>query len=235
MIKLISFSNWFYGADIILDLLSLFIILVILFSSIKYFKLNKSNSKYKYLIASFSLLSFSFLAKVLSHIVIYSHDFATKQIGIINLTYQTISHSTTLVFWGILLYRIFSLLALYLFFLIYSEHIEKRTQILIVYLLVMLGFLSHTRFFAYHLTFSVLLLLNISSLIRRNKLHKTKQTSFLITGFSILFLSQLTFTFISLAPPIYLIGEAIQLIGYSTIFIGFFKVISNGVKKKRKN
>ncbi len=231
MIRLIPIYQWFYGKDIIIDSLSFLIVLLILFYSIKFYRMNRSQKKYLYLISSFLLLSLSFLAKLMSHFIIYYTAVETKKIGIISLTYQTINSSGLFVFWGILIYRILSLFAIYLFYLIYSDKLDVMNQALMIYLLMLVAYLGHSEFYLFHLTYSMLLLFIIISIYSRYSKKKSISTKRLVNGFELLLLSQLVFIFIFAGNPLYLIGEIIQLLGYVLIVLGFIKVLGSGKKK----
>ncbi len=240
MFRLIPITQWFYGKDILIDLASFLILLVLLFYAIKFYKINNSQKKYRYLISSFALLAVSFLAKVLSHFVIYYNDVETKHIGIISFTYQTINHSNILVFWGLFAYRILSLFAIYLFYLIYAEKMDLKNQSLMIFLLMLVAYLGQAEYYMYYITLSVLLLINIISLRERYLEKKSVTTKYLLIGFGLLLLSQIFFIFIFVNPFIYLTGEILQIIGYCLILIGFIRVMSKRVvhytsEKKRTN
>ncbi len=226
--------NLFYAKDLYIDLFSLFIILFLLFHAIRFYKINKSQKKYLLLISSFSLLSLSFIAKVLSHFLIYSTADVTRHLGIISFTYRTIYSSSLLVFWGLLFYRLFSVFALYLFYLIYVGKINVGDHSFIIFLLMLVIYLGQAEFYIYHLTFIVLLLLIIISLLSPFGSKKSVMTKFLASGFSVLLLSQLVFIFMSYHSLLYFIGELIQIIGYLLILFGFILVLRGGnVEKKR--
>ncbi len=233
MIHILPINQLFYGKDIIIDFASFFILIILLIYAIKFYRLNKSQKKYIYLITSFALLATSFLAKVLSHFVIYFHNTETKQLGIISLTYQTINHSEILVFLGLLFYKILSIIAIYVFYLIYSRKTDIKNKILIFYLLIIVAIFGHFQYFIYHITISGLFFMNIVSLRNKYLTQKSETTKYLIMGFILLFISQIVFIFIYINSILYLFGEFIQMSGYLSILFGFIKVIANDVKKKR--
>ena len=145
MLRLMPFFGWFFAKDIIIDVISALILIFILTYSIRYYSLRKRQTKYRFLIASFVLLTLSFIFKIVSHFVIYSIATSTKRIGIITFTYQTISHSPVLVFWGLLIYRMLSLVAFYLFYAIYLKRQTTIHLIVILYLLLIIGYFGAGR------------------------------------------------------------------------------------------
>jgi hypothetical protein len=230
---LVSADNWFYGKDIIIDVISVLVLLFILIYSARYYALNKKEKKYALLIASFSTLTISFLAKILSHFIIYYRDTGVKQMGVITVTYQTISQSYALIFWGLLAYRILSIIGLYLFYLIYTEKTSKLNLFITAYLLVLSGYLGHIEYALYHITFSLVLLAVILRLSARYKEKNYHTTKLLIYGFSMILLSQICFILTLYYLQSYMAGEIIQLAGYSLVLLSFLKVTRFGPKKKR--
>lgn len=239
-----AITSLMYGKDIWIDVVGFLIVSFILAYAVKFYRLNKGSTrnkdKYLLLISSFTLLSVSFLAKILSHITIYKTSFETKHLGIISFTYQTITHSNVLIFWGLLTYRILSILALYLFFQIYSEDSSIKNQSLTIFLLLLTVYLGQLEYYIYHLSMSVLLILIIISLREKNPINKSslvaiknKTTNYLIRGFEAILLSQIIFIFLFANKFIYFGGEVIQLIGYLLILTGFARVIKSDRTKKR--
>ena len=221
-----------YGKDIYFDIINLLILTIITVYAIKFYKLKKENKKYRYLIGSFSLLAISFMAKVISHLIIYETNTTTRSLGIINITYQTITQSNSLIYWGLFTYKILSLIGIYLFFLIYNDKKNIKNKILTTYLLLIVAYLGQTEFYIYHITMGLLSFLIIYDLIEKNKT-RTTSTKSLIRGFGLILISQILFTIIFLNKYLYMTGETIQLIGYLLILIGFSTVIKSDGKKKR--
>ena len=89
MVKLIYSPQWFYGKDVIIDIVSICVLLLIAFFSINYYRIKK-NRNYLYFALSFIILASSFLIKILMNINIYYKIIETKQLGIITVIYQSV-------------------------------------------------------------------------------------------------------------------------------------------------
>lgn len=234
MIRIVPFANWLYGKDMFIDSISLIVLLLIVIYSIRFYQINKSKKQYLLLIASFSLIALSFITKILSHFIIYSTEIETKHIGIITLTYREIEQSQALVFWGLLGYRILSIIGIYLLYLIYSEKQNWRAVVLSICLLLLVGYFGQYQYYIYHFVFALVLLLVLIGLKIRYKEKNTHTTKFLFYGLALIFISHLTFIIMFANDLVYTCGEIIQLVGYLLILFAFFSVITVGIKKTRK-
>lgn len=231
MIELIYSPQWFYGKDIIIDIISILVLISIAIFSVKYYKINTKNKNYFYLASSFFILALSFMFKILTNFTIYYKILTTRQIGFVTLTYQTIRSTDTLFFVGFLLYRILTLIGLYILYSIYQKQ-TKSNILIIVYLILVLTYFSQSAYYIFHLT-SLLLLAFITSQYYKNyQKRKQYETKLLAYSFAIITISQLLFIFIRLNLHFYVIAEIVQLIGYIGLLCTFIMVLIYGKKKK---
>ncbi len=215
---------WFYGKDVILDLFNVLVLLLLVFAAWKNRRLRKRTTQYNRLIGGFSLLALAFIAKVLSHLVIYWHEVETKSIGLISITYREIEHSTAPFFYGMLAYRVLTLVALYLLYTVYAEQHRRETTLFILYLLILTGiFMAHVWFF-FPLTVLILFLLIAIKIYKAYQQNHYGKTCLLLSGFTLLIISQLPFLFADKAPLAYITGEVLQLVGYILLLLVFLKV-----------
>jgi hypothetical protein len=231
MIQLVYSPQWFYGKDIIIDIVGIIVLFLIGIFSIRSYRINK-NKNYLWLGLSFFLISTSVFFKILTNFTIYYRVLETKVLPFGTLTYQVVRSSDTLFFIGYLLYRLLTLLGLYFLYTIYNKKQSKVDVMLIVYLIIISTYFSQSAYFIFHLTAFILLGLityQYCTLYRSNR-HKT--TRMLAASFVIITLSHLVSCFVAMNLTLYVIAELIQLIGYTILLVTFFMVLKYGKKKK---
>ncbi|MBD3164556.1 hypothetical protein GF323_05100 [Candidatus Woesearchaeota archaeon] len=231
MIELVYSPKWFYGKDIIIDIVSIFVLSLIAFFSLKYYSLYRKKRNYLTLGISFIIIAASFLFKILTNFTLYFKVFETRQLGFVTLTYQTLRSTNTLFFIGFLLYRILTLLGLYLLYNIYQKD-SRSTIFLVIYLLLISSYFSQSEYFIFHLTALILLILITLYYIRNYRKNKNKTSRLLMSSFAIIAASQIFFIFVRANLILYVVAEIIQLIGYVALLITFIMVLKHAKKKK---
>ncbi len=232
MLAGVAIREGFYRGDFLLDIFNFLVVLFILIYCVKFYLLNKKQKKYRYLITSFSFLTLSFLFKILTHVVIYYRTIIVKHIGIVTITYQTLRSSLAFVGWGVLVYRILSLLAFYIFYVAYVKEKSKLNVLLMIYLLLIAGYLSESAFYIYHLTSFFLIFLIVDRLYFVYTKNKLSNTKLLTLSFLIIMASQGLFIFVNLSPVFYIVAEIVQLVGYLFLLFTFIRVLRHGKKKR---
>lgn len=229
MLHLVYSPEWFYGKDIIIDIVSIFVLLLVAIFSLRYYKL-KNNKKFLHLAISFGLIAISFIFKILMNFEINYDVVKTTHVGNLLLTYQTVESNESLFFVGFLMYKILALLGLYVLYSIYNEQ-STLNHILIGTLIIGIVYFSYTQYHIFHLiSFIILTLILIKYL--KNYVDKTHISTILMTlGFVTIAVSQILFMIIGLNLDIYVIAEIIQLIGYICILSTLFMVLRIGKKK----
>jgi len=232
MIELIYSPKWFYGKDIIIDIISIIILLLIAYFSLKYYNMNKKNKNYLFFSVSFGLIALSFIFKIITNFTLYYSAIETKQIGLFTLTYNYFQSTSVLFTIGFLFYRILMLIGLFILYSIYSKP-NLMYSLFIIYLLLISSYFSRSAYYVFHLTSLLILLgITIQYLYNYKKNHR-KTNKWLLYSFSLITLSQIVFVFIGINSLFYVIAEGIQLFGYIALVITFIKVLIDG-KKKRK-
>ena len=146
MVAYIPIIEWFHGIDVLIDVFSLIVLLLLAFNILRFYlikkkeraadakflKLEKSNGyedkRYRLFITSFFLLSLSFVFKLFTYFVIQYEAVETKHIGMLTITYQTVKNSDATILWGFFFFRVLSLLAFYLLYLAYTRKELKITE-----------------------------------------------------------------------------------------------------------
>ena len=231
MLHLVYSPKWFYGEAILIDLVSVFVLALVAFFSLRYYKIKK-NENYLYLAISFGILALSFIFKILMNFSMNYNEVETRQVGLMVLTYQTVESSDILFFLGFLLYRILTLVGLYVLYSLYHKQ-TKQNHFLIVSLLVALAYFSYSSYYVFH-TVSFILLILILIQYLTNYVDKKHFSTILMTiSFVTIAFSQILFILIGFNPEIYVAAELTQLIGYIGILTTFLTVLKSGYKKNK--
>lgn len=232
MIEVIYGPQWFHGSDIVIDIVSIFVLLLIAYFGVSYYKLN-NNKNYLFLATSFFLLALSFVFKNLLNLGVYYHILQTNQNGFAILSEQAAQNLNTMFLVGILLYRLLTVIGLYILYNIYNKQ-SKETVFLVSYLLLVLTYFSQSNYYIFHLTSLVLLALIVASYSEKYLTKRDVGTILVVISFSIIALSQLFFIFVDFVDDFYVFGEVVQLVGYIALLTAFVKVFFD-VKKANKN
>ncbi|MFP4424082.1 MAG: hypothetical protein ACLFP2_02515 [Candidatus Woesearchaeota archaeon] len=235
MASFVFSPQWFLGKDLLIDLVSFFALFAIAAVTFQFYRINK-RTEHKLMAVSFSLLAASFLAKIMTYVVIYYYQLLhLREIEVVaavaDNTFQGIRLSYIMFALGFSFYRFAHLAGLYFLYSVYQEKKALSDTVIILFLFFMITYFSHNSFFAFHLASLVLLLLmtwRYYQIYLRNRLITTRN---LMISFFIIALSQAIFIF-QTNPLYYVAAEIIQFFGYFILLITFFTVLYNGKKKK---
>jgi len=233
MIELVYSPKWFYGKDIAIDVVSIFVLSLIAFFSMQYYKLNKRNKKHLFLSISFFLIALSFLFKIATNFTIYYRMLETRHFGFFTLTYSASKSSNVLFFIGFLMYRMLMLLGFYILYSIYIKQ-NKVNIFLIIYLILISTYFSRSAYYIFHLTAIILLIIVSFKYLKNYRKTKHNTNRWLLYSFVLIAVSQIIFVFIKIHAIFYVIAELIQLLGYIGLLITFIKVLKDGKKKRKK-
>ncbi len=233
MIELIYSPKWFYGKDILIDIISIFVLLLISYFSMKYYKINSKNKNYIFFASSFWVIALAFIFKIITNFTLYYNIVQTKHLGLLTVAYNTLQSSNILFSAGFLLYRILMLIGL---FMLYSLYAKNKTPniILTVYFILVLSYFSMSTYYVFHATALIILLIITFQYWKNYKKEKQPNNKWLLYSFLLISLSQILFIFIGVTTLFYVIAELIQLLGYIVLLITFFKVLKYGKKKRTK-
>ena len=226
MVKLVYSPQWFYGKDIIIDLVSIFVLLLIAFFSIKSYKFRK-NRNYLYLAVSFALLAASFLFKILMNFNIYFKFLEKSEMGVVTTTYEAMKASHSLFSASFLLYWLLTLFAVYFLYSIYHKQ-TLTSHLLNVYLIFISTYLAYPDYYIFHITLLVLLGLVAFEYSRKYLNTRHFATRLVAYSFGIIALSQMFFVLVGINNYFYVIGELVQLVGYASLLFTFIMVLRHG-------
>lgn len=224
MIGPAQIPNWFHGGDSIIDSISIFILLLISFFALKYYRIKK-NKNHLLLSIAFVLLAVSFLVKI----VITSLAYA----GIIIKPQEIrLGPTITITFLIYFLYHLIALFGLLAMYLSYQKQ-SKYNIIFITYLIFFLAYFSNSTDYFFNLTYFFILLLITSLCIDKYIKKKRPATKLLIYSFVVITLSQLFFVLSQFNGIFYIVAQFIQLIGYLALLIVFIAVLIYGRKEDK--
>ena len=232
MIQVVYTPIWFYKEDLIIDLVGAFVLSLIAFFSLKYYKINEKNKNYLYLAASFLVVAFSFMFKILTNFTVYYKVIVTKTIGDFIFTYPAIHGSNILFVIGFLIHRLLMLLGLYMLYSIYQKNQPKSNIFLITFFILLTTYFSESEYFIFHLTALILLLMITWQFYETYKKNKQPTSKLVAASFAIIGVSQIFSIVVYFNNFLYVIAELIQLLGYLILLTTFIKVLRNAKKKE---
>ncbi|MBT4539352.1 hypothetical protein HOI26_02375 [Candidatus Woesearchaeota archaeon] len=231
MLNILFSPKWFYGKDIIIDIVSIFVLLLIAYFNMQYYKLDRRKKGHMFFSVATSFLALSFFFKIITNFTLYQYVLEKKQFGLMTIIYQTVQYSDTLFLVGTLLFRLFTLLGFYILFSIYCKKQQKPIYFLIIYFIIMITYFTLSEYHVFHLTTLILLLFLIKKYYDNYLKTKDKPAGLIFWSFLTIALSQLIFIFIGINNTFYVVAESVQLFGYLLLVISFIMVRKYGKKK----
>jgi hypothetical protein len=220
---------WFYGESIIIDSISIFVLILIAFFSIKYYQIKKSRQSL-FLALAFIMLALSFgMEMFINSAVKFTLLDFTKQ-GYGQLSLSSLSETASVVFIIYFIYHAITLIGYYLFYAAYDKQ-SVSNFMLVIYLIFALLFFSHESLMVFYLNSSVMLLLVTGQAFVRYQNRRYPATRFLVYGLGIITASQIASIFSAWDAKFYVMGEIIQLVGFMTLLVTFIAVLIYGRKK----
>ena len=232
MIQLIYSPKWFYGKDIVIDVVSMLVLLLIAYFSIRYYEIDKRKN-YLFLALSFVIMAVSFIFKIITNFTLYSSIIRTAQFGALTFIYPSLQSSDILFTVGFLIHRILMLLGLLLLYSIYTKT-NRSSLFIITYLILISTYFSWPAYYLFHLTSLIFLYFITLHYWNSYKRIKHDTNRWLLYSFSLITLSEIVFIFIGIEEELYVAAEAIQLLGYIALLVTFVKVLKDGKKKRTK-
>jgi hypothetical protein len=228
MIQLAYTPQWFYDKEIVIDVASSLVVLLIAAFSFRYYKMSKGNHSYLYLSIAFGFLAASFIAKTLTNFTIYHEVINTHQVGNVLLTIKQVESSNILFLIGFFMFRMLTLLGFYLLYCIYQKKQASGVVFLIVFLLLVSTLFSSSVHYVFRITAFLLVLLIIFELWKRFSSNRNNFTKWLLVSFAFIAASQFLFIFIDADDLFYVLAHILKLLGYSTLLVTFIRVLRHG-------
>ncbi|MBI3051720.1 hypothetical protein HYY74_04660 [Candidatus Woesearchaeota archaeon] len=231
MLQLVYTPKWFYGEDIVIDIVSIIVLLVIAGFSLRYYFLSRKRNNL-WLGLAFILMAAGLASKVLMNFSFYYKMEFIQTLGELTLTYQVTNVSDNLFYTGYFLMRLLTLLGLFTLYAIY--HRQSWQNILLISALIITGTVyTQSAYYVFHIL-SMLLLLLITLKFAGNCLkNPCTTTGLLAASFSIITISEIPFSLVALHPNFYVAGESAQLVGYLLLLVAFVTILKHGKKKNK--
>src|SRR3989344_5168212 len=144
MIGPAQIPNWFHGGDSIIDSISVFILLLISFFALKYYRIKK-NKNHLLLSIAFVLLAVSFLVKIVITSLAYAGIMIKPQ-------EMGLGSTITITFLIYFLYHLIALFGLLAMYLSYQKQ-SKYNIIFITYLIFFLAYFSNSIDYFFNLNY----------------------------------------------------------------------------------
>tara|TARA_Y100000031_G_scaffold152359_1_gene195357 strand:- start:539 stop:1228 length:690 start_codon:yes stop_codon:yes gene_type:complete len=228
--KIVFTPDWFFNNDVLIEVVSFMVLFLFFLFAVKSYSLNKKKS-ILYLGIGFFLIAIGELSTIFTKFVLYYDTGVVQEIGRTVINSQIVNSVDIFYYTGFFFNRLFTLLGLYLIYMIPSKSKLSIDHLFTTYLMLIVVFLSHSLFYFYNLTALILLILIINNYYRIYQKEKIANTKILIYAFSLLAISQAIFLFSKL-NYFYVTAQSIQLVSYITLFVLIIKILKNGKKEK---
>lgn len=219
--------TWFYGIDTLFEVISLMVAFLVGYFGYKAYKLT-NDKKYLYFASAFFIISVSFFIKIITNVVVEYQTVRQMVYGLLVVTMYTTKRFDLLYWYGLILYKMLMISALIIIFLLSARIKDAKIALLLFYFAFLASVFSHYSYYVYHTTSAFLFAMIAychSKNSRIKKIKKRGSANFVNVSFILLFLSQISFIFISVHDSFYVIGEIIQLTGYLFLLYAFILVL----------
>lgn len=221
--QLVFCPEWFYGIDILFETFSMVVALLISFYAYRTSKISKFRV-HTYFAVFFFFIACSFGIKILMNFHLYYGILKTLKTGLLELSPDLVPKRGTFYITGYFIYRLLMTCSFAgLFFIVYRER-DWKNAVLILYFVFMTTVFSHFFYFVFHLNMIFFLVLicrhyTIAYFKKERIISRTVASSFFV-----LLLSQIMFAFMEVNTIMYVIGETLQLFGFSLLLYNYIMV-----------
>ncbi len=234
MITLVFSPQWFYGVDIIFEILAVIVTLIISLYSFKLYKFTNERS-HKYFAVFFMTFAASFLAKIMTNFVLYYQQTVKTALEPVIIKYNLLSKSMFFFQTGYDVHRFLMLIGLLGIYWLVSKSQDNELRWLISFLLLIITLFSFQTYFVFHFVAAILLgfiVKHFKSICNRVSKKSIVHARLNLLAFTLLLFSQVVFIFTWLNTGIYVVAEIIQLAGFTTFLINMLLLVFGHGKKK---
>ncbi|PIN73853.1 hypothetical protein COV20_01935 [Candidatus Woesearchaeota archaeon CG10_big_fil_rev_8_21_14_0_10_45_16] len=232
MFRLFTTPVWFNGWDVMFDMVSLVVALLIAAYSFRLYRINNQN-KFAYFSLAFVMVAVSLFSKIFTDSVLYYTPLRDVTAVVLQPLAGPGLQFSALLYRAAFFLQMAPLLGAWLLIFFISQKSRDRlhrfyelSQIgLFVYLVLLVSFVSNFRYFVFYLTSAVLLALIVLNYYK-NYLNtdKNKNAKMVMISFVFILLAQFFFIFVFMVPGLYVIGELLMLIGFLLILYAYGRV-----------
>ena len=221
MYRLFFTPEWFNGLDILFDVVSVVIALLIAAYSWRLFQVNREN-KYVYFSLAFIFVAFGLSLKAFTNGVLYFfpmrevvkdvlYPLAGEELSLSHLYYR-----------ASFFLQMLSMLGAWLLIFFISQKPRERlkkfyevSQIgLFIYLVFLISFVSNFKYFVFYLTSTVLLSLIVLNYYKKYLNSNNRNTYKVMWAFLFILFGNIFFIFVFFVQGFYVIGEILMLLGF---------------------
>jgi len=232
MINILFSPRWFFGKDILIDVVSVIVLALISYVTFRYYRINKNKTQHLSFSIATGLLALSFIFKIITNFTLYELEMHTKTFGLLTFTYQTVEASNTLFLIGTLLYRFLTLIGFYILFSTYYKEKNRSIYLIMAYFIFVATYFASQAYYIFHLSALLFLLFIVKKYLDNYRRTRDKPAKLILTSFLIILISNAIFIFVELNHLLYVIAEIVQLLGYVMLLISLITVLRYGKKKK---
>ncbi len=232
MFQLFSTPIWFHVWDVLFDVVGLVAALLIAAYSWKIYRLHDEN-KFAYFSLAFLLVAVGLVAKFFTSSVLYFFPVRDTVAQLVVPALGSLDYSHLLYRLAFLIQMILMLGAWLLIFFISQksrERLKKFYEVaqmaLFVYFVVLISVVSNFQYFVFYLTSSVILGLIVLNYYKNYLNTGCNSNAFkVMLSFLFMLLGNLVLVFVFLFPQIYVIGEALILLGFLLLLYTYITII----------
>ena len=233
MFRLFFTPEWFNGGDIVVEIVSLIIALLIAAYSWRVYQVNKEN-KFAYFSLAFVFVAFSMFFKAFTSSLLYFTPVRDVALDVLRPIAGSGLSLTPLYYRAAFFLQMVSMLGSWLLIFFISQKSRSRlrkfyevSQIaLFVYLVLLISVIANFRYFVFYLTSAVLLGLIVLNYYKNYlNTNGNKKAYLVMISFLLIFISNIFFIFVFLVPGMYVIGEITMLVGFLTLLYTYRKII----------
>jgi len=232
MYRLFFTPEWFNGWDIVFNVVSLIIVLLISAYSWRIYRINKE-SVFVYFSLAFLMIALGLLFKSFTSSVLYFTPVRDVVLEIVKPAVGTGLKFSDLFYRAAFFLQMVSMLGGWLLIFFISQKSRSRlkkfyevSQIaLFIYLVVLISIVGNFRYFIFYLTSAVILGLIVLNYYKNYlNTNKNKNSFLVMLSFFFILLGNIFYIFVFLFDSFYVLGEVLVLIGFLMILYTYSKV-----------
>ena len=213
--------SWFYGIDSGFGVFAMLVTILIGIYSFRIFLIAKDR-KYLYFTMAFLFISVSYLIRAAADYVVFRHLIGRMPNVVAAVT--SVANLPTLYSLGYLVHVFLMFAGFMILVAIFLRIHNIRTLSLLFIFILILSFLSQSKFVAFHVTLLVMLLYIVIHLFRNHMKKKTINSFLVLYSMLSLMVSHIFFFMIIFDKLYYVVGHVLQLVGFSLLLLNLVLV-----------
>jgi hypothetical protein len=214
--------SWFYGLDSSFEFVAMFITLFIAIYTFRIYLLMRQR-KYAYFTLAFVMISMSYFIRGATDWLAYTHFLG--KIPNVTAAVSKVAAISSLHSLGFLVHIFLMLAGFMILVAVFMGITDFPTVTLLFTFSIILTALAQSKFNAFHLTLIVMLLFIVLHLVRNYRRTKTLNAFLVLYAMAALLASQVFFLLIAVGPFYYVVGHALQLVGFLLLLTAMVLVL----------